>query len=105
LELRPGHNLFTSTLLRQLLAPSMHHHFFSIHDATVRQPLSDLSYALRLTNQRITTWPELTSSFRSELDATWAVRPLALSQYNERTVLVLDNLALFLDQGLWRRVC
>jgi hypothetical protein len=30
-------------------------------------------------------------SFRSELDATWAVRPLALSQYDERTVLVLEN--------------
>ena len=30
-------------------------------------------------------------SFRSELDATWAVRPLALSQYNEQTVLVLEN--------------
>ena len=31
-------------------------------------------------------------SFRSELDATWAVRPLALSLYDERTVLVLENL-------------
>jgi serine/threonine protein kinase len=30
-------------------------------------------------------------SFRSELDATWAVRPLALSQYNEQRVLVLEN--------------
>ncbi len=30
-------------------------------------------------------------SFRNELDATWAVRPLALSQYNEQTVLVLEN--------------
>jgi len=30
-------------------------------------------------------------SFRSELDATWAVRPLALSQYEGRTVLVLEN--------------
>ena len=40
-------------------------------------------------------------SFRSELDATSAVRPLALSQYNERTVLVLENLALFLDDLQW----
>ncbi len=30
-------------------------------------------------------------SFRTELDATWAVRPLALSQYNEQPVLVLEN--------------
>jgi len=30
-------------------------------------------------------------SFRSELDATWAVRPLALSRHNERTVLVLED--------------
>ena len=30
-------------------------------------------------------------SFRSELDATWAVRPLALSRHNERTVLVLGK--------------
>jgi predicted ATPase/signal transduction histidine kinase len=30
-------------------------------------------------------------SFRSDLDATWAVRPLALSRHNERTVLVLEN--------------
>ncbi len=30
-------------------------------------------------------------SLRSELDATWAVRPLALSRHNERTVLVLED--------------
>jgi PAS domain S-box-containing protein len=30
-------------------------------------------------------------SFRSELDATWAVRPLALSLHNGRTVLVLED--------------
>jgi PAS domain S-box-containing protein len=30
-------------------------------------------------------------SFRRELDATWAVRPLALSRHNERTVLVLED--------------
>src|SRR5215475_4818207 len=30
-------------------------------------------------------------SFRNELDPTWAVRPLALSQYNEQRVLVLEN--------------
>ena len=30
-------------------------------------------------------------SLRSELHATWAVRPLALSQYNEQQVLVLEN--------------
>jgi hypothetical protein len=30
-------------------------------------------------------------SFRSELDATWAVRPLALSRHNERTMLVLED--------------
>src|SRR5215510_6345750 len=30
-------------------------------------------------------------SFRSELDATWAVMPLALSQYGEQRVLVLEN--------------
>ena len=30
-------------------------------------------------------------SFRSELDATWAVRPLALSHYEGRSVLVLEN--------------
>jgi hypothetical protein len=30
-------------------------------------------------------------SFRSELEATWAVRPLALSQYDGRTVFVLEN--------------
>ena len=30
-------------------------------------------------------------SFRSDLDATWAVRPLALSRHNERTVLVLED--------------
>src|SRR5262245_735277 len=30
-------------------------------------------------------------SFRSELDPTWAVRPLALSQYEGRSVLVLEN--------------
>jgi PAS domain S-box-containing protein len=30
-------------------------------------------------------------SFRSELDATWAVRPLALSRHNQRTVLVLED--------------
>jgi PAS domain S-box-containing protein len=30
-------------------------------------------------------------SFRSELDATWAVRPLSLSRHNERTVLVLED--------------
>jgi PAS domain S-box-containing protein len=30
-------------------------------------------------------------SFRSELDAAWAIRPLALSRHNERTVLVLED--------------
>ena len=30
-------------------------------------------------------------SFRSELDAKWAARPLALSQYNEQKVLVLED--------------
>ena len=30
-------------------------------------------------------------SLRSKLDATWSVRPLALSQYNEQPVLVLEN--------------
>jgi hypothetical protein len=30
-------------------------------------------------------------SLRGELDATWAVRPLALSQYNDRRVLVLED--------------
>jgi serine/threonine protein kinase len=30
-------------------------------------------------------------SFRSELDASWAVRPLALSHYEGRSVLVLEN--------------
>ena len=30
-------------------------------------------------------------SLRSELDATWAVRPLALSQYNGQQVLVLED--------------
>src|SRR5262245_25265964 len=47
----------------------------------------------------VSTRPELESlkkieheySFRSELDATWAVMPLALSQYGEQRVLVLEN--------------
>src|SRR6516164_10159107 len=30
-------------------------------------------------------------SFRAELDAAWAVVPLALSQYGEQRVLVLEN--------------
>jgi len=30
-------------------------------------------------------------AFRNELDATWAVRPLAVSQYNEERVLVLED--------------
>jgi len=30
-------------------------------------------------------------SFRSELDTTWAVRPRDLSQYDEKTVLVLED--------------
>ena len=30
-------------------------------------------------------------SFRSELDATWAIRPVALSRYNEQRVLVLED--------------
>ena len=30
-------------------------------------------------------------ALRRELDATWAVRPRDLSQYNEKTVLVLDD--------------
>ena len=30
-------------------------------------------------------------SLRGELDATWAVRPLALSQYNDQRVLVLED--------------
>ena len=30
-------------------------------------------------------------SFREELDSTWAVRPLELSQYNDRRVLVLED--------------
>ena len=30
-------------------------------------------------------------SLRNELDASWAARPLALSQYNERRVLVLED--------------
>ena len=30
-------------------------------------------------------------SLRSELDPAWAVRPLALSQYNEQKVLVLED--------------
>ena len=40
-------------------------------------------------------------SFGSELDATSAVRPLVSSRYDERTVLVLENLALFLDDLQW----
>jgi hypothetical protein len=47
----------------------------------------------------VSTRPELKSlkkieheySFRTELDATWAVMPLALSQYSEQRVLVLEN--------------
>ena len=30
-------------------------------------------------------------SFKTELAATWAVRPLALSQYNKHPALVLEN--------------
>jgi len=30
-------------------------------------------------------------SFRNELDTTWAVRPMALSQYNEQSVLVFED--------------
>ena len=30
-------------------------------------------------------------SLRNELDATWAIRPLAVSQYNEQQVLVLED--------------
>jgi len=30
-------------------------------------------------------------SFRNELDATWAVRPLAVSQYNDQRVLMLED--------------
>src|SRR5690349_9804434 len=30
-------------------------------------------------------------SLRNELDASWAARPLALSQYNEQRVLVLED--------------
>jgi PAS domain S-box-containing protein len=30
-------------------------------------------------------------SFRNELDATWAVRPFAVSQYNEQRVLMLED--------------
>jgi serine/threonine protein kinase len=30
-------------------------------------------------------------SFRSELDAAWAALPLALPQYNDQTVLVLED--------------
>ena len=30
-------------------------------------------------------------SFRNELDATWAVRPITLSHYNEQRVLVLED--------------
>src|SRR5258708_27648852 len=30
-------------------------------------------------------------SFRAELDLAWAVRPLALSQHNEQTMLVLED--------------
>lgn len=30
-------------------------------------------------------------SLRDELDATWAVRPLELSHYNDQTVLVLED--------------
>src|SRR5499425_1968310 len=47
----------------------------------------------------VSTRPELESlkkieheySFRAELDAAWAVVPLALSQYGEQRVLVLEN--------------
>jgi serine/threonine protein kinase len=30
-------------------------------------------------------------SFRNELDTTWAVRPMTLSQYNEQSVLVFED--------------
>ena len=32
-------------------------------------------------------------SLRNELDAAWAVRPLALSRHNERIALVLEDIA------------
>jgi len=48
-------------------------------------------------------------SFRAELDAAWAVVPLALSQYGEQRVLVLENpggeLPIASFKGRWKCSC
>jgi hypothetical protein len=45
-------------------------------------------------------------SFKTELTATWAVRPLALSQYNNQPALVLENPVVSLSiapfRGRWK---